>query len=94
MKNKHPLFDAYVEACSYPGNLNVQAAELALSEYVAALGIERKIVRLERGWRVEQHPSLLKTMREIAADICKRTSSLDALAAQRSEEQTSELQSQ
>ena len=88
MKNttaKHPLFDAYVEACNYPGKLDESAVEAALSVYLRALGIERKIVRLRQGWTLKENPSLASCVEWILFDFIKRIGynpiGLDALAA-------------
>ncbi|MGA2890339.1 MAG: hypothetical protein ABSE51_20025, partial [Terracidiphilus sp.] len=69
---KHPLFDAYVEACNYPGKLDETAVVAALSDYLAALGIKREIGRIRQGWRLEDYPSLQKSTEAILADFQKR----------------------
>jgi hypothetical protein len=77
---KHPLFDAYIEACTYPGKLDEKAVKSALGTYLSALGIKRKIVRLAPGWTLSQHPSLDQTINLILDDFQKRAA-LDALDA-------------
>jgi hypothetical protein len=85
--NKHPLFDAYVEACNYPGRLDESAVEESLGQYLAALGIKREIVRIRQGWTLDALPSLKKSVNLILADFQKRTgykpgsAALAALAA-------------
>ena len=70
---KHPLFDAYVEACNYPGKLDESAVESSLQEYLSALGVKRDIVHLRQGWTLEQNPSLSRTVNAILDDFQKRT---------------------
>ena len=65
---KHPLFDAYVEACNYPGKLDESAVESSLQEYLSALGVKRDIVHLRQGWTLEQNPSLSRTVNAILDD--------------------------
>jgi hypothetical protein len=86
---KHQLFDAYVEACNYPGKLDETAVESALQQYLSALGVKRDVVRLRQGWTLDENPPLARTINEILDDFQKRTgykpnskkSSLAALAA-------------
>jgi len=70
---KHPLFDAYVEACNYPGKLDEVAVESSLREYLAALGVKRNIVRLRQGWTLAENPPLALTINAILDDFQKRT---------------------
>ena len=70
---KHPLFDAYVEACNYPGKLDEAAVERSLTMYLEALGVKRTVVRLRQGWTLEEHPPLAHTVSEILTDFCKRS---------------------
>lgn len=48
----------YLAACDYPGFLDEAAVEQHLRDYLTALGIERHVVRLRRGWTVDDYPSL------------------------------------
>lgn len=54
------LVEDFMAACEYPGRLDAAAVEIALAEYLKALGVTRKIVRLEKGWRLAEHPALKK----------------------------------
>jgi len=72
-KPKHPLFDAYVEACNYPGKLDESAVESSLQQYLSALGVKRDVVRLKQGWTLEEHAPLDRTINEILDDFQKRT---------------------
>lgn len=54
------LIEDFKTACDYPGKLDAAAVEAALAEYLKALGITRKIVRLEKGWTLADHPTLKK----------------------------------
>ncbi len=69
---KHPLFAEYVEACNYPGTINEDAVQLALREYLSALGIKRNVVRLRRGWNLQDHPPLRRAVVAILDDFAKR----------------------
>jgi hypothetical protein len=70
---KHPLFDAYVEACNYPGKLDEPAVESALQQYLAALGVKRDVVHLRQGWTLQGNPPLAKVINEILDDFQRRT---------------------
>lgn len=74
----HPYHDRYVEACNYPGRLDPAAVERSLDEYCKALKVERKIVRIERGWTLDNYPELDKTVDEILADFAKRAGGVEA----------------
>ena len=52
------LIALHTEACNYPGRLDEAAVEKAIREYLAALGVTRSVVRLRRGWTLEDHPDL------------------------------------
>jgi hypothetical protein len=62
----------FVAACDYPGLLDVAAVEQALAQYCAALGVKRKIVRLEQGWSLDEHPSLARYVDRVLEDFAKR----------------------
>jgi hypothetical protein len=75
--------ERYSAACDYPGRLDEAAVAENLGVYLHALGVERKIVRLPSGWRLEEHPALLKYTNAILDDLVKRNPAfaLDARAA-------------
>jgi len=78
--------EQFVAACDYPGLLDVPAVEAALGQYCKALGVERKIVRLEQGWELQDHPSLARYVDRVLKDFGKRNpeaalAALDALDA-------------
>jgi hypothetical protein len=52
------LVEPFQAACHYPGTLDVAAVESALATYLQALGLQRSVVRLEKGWPLAQHPPL------------------------------------
>lgn len=70
--DKHPLFDAYVEGCNFPGVLDKPTVERELYAYLEALGVERKVVQLERGWTLEQHPEISRSVDELTAEIIEK----------------------
>jgi len=78
----------YTEACAYPGRLDETAVESALVEYFNALGVKRDVVRLRRGWRLDDHPALRTAIDGVIDDFLRRRdaqaarAALDALAAQ------------
>ena len=59
---------SYTDACTYPGRLDVASVERHLHDYLRVLGVARNIVRIERGWKLDDHPSLARTVDEIAMD--------------------------
>ncbi len=77
---RHPDFDRYVEACNYPGRIDPPEVERHLRAYVAALGIQRDVVQIKRGWQLEELPDLDRTVREIASKV-KGSASRAARAA-------------
>ena len=66
------LFRRYVAACDYPGALDADAVESHLRRYLAALGIERRILRLNIGWELADHPSLARYVDRVLEDFAKR----------------------
>lgn len=61
----HPDHERYVKACSYPGLLDAVAVERHLADYLSALGVKRKIIRLPLGWSLRSHPSLENYVKEV-----------------------------
>ena len=59
------LLKKYTEACNYPGLLNKTAVEKSLREYLDALGVKRKIQRIEQGWTLAEYPSLERYTRAV-----------------------------
>lgn len=57
--------ERYVKACNYPGVLDEAAVEAHLQEYLSALGIRRRIVRIRKGWKLDQYPSLDRYVDEV-----------------------------
>ena len=68
-----PPFDAFVEACTYPGVLDEARVTATLEQYLKALGVTRRVERLRRGWRLEDHPVLERTIAAILKDFAKRS---------------------
>ena len=86
-KNKKTKdFDRFVMACTYPGVIDPGAVESHLRDYLKALGVERKIVRLDANWSLDDHPDLAASVDAVLADFAKRVgvkppSARDARAA-------------
>ena len=70
---KANLIGPFADACSYPGLLDEQAVERSLADYLAALRVERKIVRLRDGWNLAEHESLNRQANAILDDFAQRT---------------------
>lgn len=51
---------AYGAACEYPGKIDERSAEQNLQAYCAALGIQRAVRQLRRGWSFAQEPALAR----------------------------------
>jgi len=79
----HPDHERYVKACEYPGELDEAAVERHLGEYLKALGVERKIVRLPVGWSLEKFPALKSYIEEVLAEFVKRAPAQPAARAAR-----------
>lgn len=69
------LVEPFQAACQYPGTLDVAAVESALATYLQALGLQRSVVRLEKGWTLAQHPPLQTQVADILGDIARLGSS-------------------
>ena len=69
---------SYTDACTYPGRLDVASVERHLHDYLRVLGVARNIVRIERGWKLDDHPSLARTVDEIARDAWAARAARDA----------------
>ena len=65
--------ERYTAACNFPGTLNSEEIETHLQTYLQALGVERKIQRLESMWNLADHPSLERQIHEILDDFEKRS---------------------
>jgi len=48
------LLREYSQACEYPGLIDPPAVTRHLEAYVRALGIERRVVQVRRGWSLEE----------------------------------------
>lgn len=68
----------YEDACNYPSIIDPVAVEKHLRSYMIALGIDRHVVRLERGWRLDAHPSLARNVTAILDDFRSRRDASDA----------------
>jgi len=64
--------EKYKTACNYQVAVDDTAVERALREYVAALKIERDVVKLQRGWTVDTYPALKASVFAILRDFKKR----------------------
>ena len=75
----------FTEACNYPGCIDEAEVENHLRGYLAALGVERTIVRLREGWTLDEHPALARSINAGIDDFGKRSpaarAALDALDA-------------
>lgn len=76
------LFKQYVSACTYPGLLDGAAVESALKGYLGALGIERNVVRIERGSSLGGYPALEKGIPPPLNNFFNSKAALTALTAQ------------
>jgi hypothetical protein len=63
--------ERYAAACEYPGTLDETAVERHLAAYLAALDVERAVVRLRAGWTLDQHPALARTVDAIFEDLAE-----------------------
>jgi len=74
--------ERFTAACDYPGTLNQAAVETHLAAYLKALGIDRKIQRIDPGWVVADYPDLEIYVNRVLDDFAKRVGyKRDALAA-------------
>lgn len=64
--------ERYVEACNLTNPIDEAAVESHLREYLRALGINRNVCRIRRGWKIDDYPDLAKTVDEIIVDAQKR----------------------
>lgn len=64
-------FERYIEACNYPGVLDVAGVESNLRAYLKALKVKRHVVRLEAGWKLDDHPSLKRYTDRVLDDLIK-----------------------
>ena len=81
-QQRDELLARYTEACTYPGRLDEAAVIDALAKYLAALGISRRVVRLDAGWSLDTHPSLRRYVLSVLDDFGRRRDALDARDAQ------------
>jgi hypothetical protein len=65
--------ERFVAACDYPGILDERAVEESLREYLAALGITRKIVRLGPTWGRMDQPSLAPNVNATLVEFAQRS---------------------
>jgi hypothetical protein len=72
------LLEEFKAACNYPGKLDEEAVNTALRRYCIALGVKRDVMRLRRGWRVEDIHALKCWALRIADDIKARRAASDA----------------
>ena len=80
---KEPTLADFSAACDYPGTLNESLVEKSLAEYLSVLGVERKIQRLPVGWKLNEHPSLERSVNRILDDFTKRNPNAVAARAAR-----------
>ena len=72
-------FDRYVAACDYPGVLDEAKVNESLTQYCAALGITRKVQRIDRPWW--RNLQLLETVIGVARAVLDALAARDARAA-------------
>jgi len=70
--------ERYLQACNYPGMLDVPAVQRHLADYCGALGVTRQIVRLAAGWRLADHPSLARSIRRVLDEFAYNDGSVRA----------------
>ena len=73
--------ERFTEACNFPGILDTGKVEAHLKTYLGSLGMQRKIVRLQSGWELADHPPLLKNIHWILDDWVRRSPSVRAALA-------------
>lgn len=73
--------ERYTRSCDYPGVLDELEVEHHLGLYLAALGEKRRVVRIRRGWRLEDHPSMVGYANAVLSDLLKRRDASAARAA-------------
>jgi len=73
--------EQYKEACNYPGRLDQGEVEKNLRAYLKALGVKRTVRRLERGWKLDDHPAIERAARSVLDDFAKWRDALVALDA-------------
>ena len=78
MNNHVSDFDRYVAACNYDQPPNEAEVERQLALYFKALGVQRKIKRLPRGWRLDTEPDL----HAYVLDVIKRSGPSSSHAVQ------------
>ena len=74
--------EQYIQACNYPGRLDVAEVEKQLAQYLMMFKIDRRIVRLESGWTLAQHPSLQRSVYAILDRLRSAVTKFDAQDAQ------------
>ena len=73
--------EKYIEACTYPGNLDPTAVESGLQKYLGALGVQRQIRRLARGWDLQTETHLKATVELLLSDFARARDARAAIAA-------------
>ena len=66
-------FVRYVEACKYPGRLDVVVVEQSLKAYLNAIGAQRTVRRLPIGWDLATEEPLRHSVLMVLDDFAKRT---------------------
>ena len=76
MSNK--LLEDYTKACTYPGRLDERAVNESLRKYCEALGVQRTVARIPRGWTPDSVDGLRMWGEKLAMEICKNSAASDA----------------
>src|ERR1019366_6523970 len=77
----HPRHHEYMAACDYPGRLDPAAVENHLRDYLSALGVNREVVRIRRGWSTATDQHLCDYLVQIARDAIDARAARAARAA-------------
>jgi hypothetical protein len=71
--------DDYKLACDcYPGSLDENAVDGSLKRYLSALGVDRDVRRLRRGWTLDDEPAIERLALELAKEIGAALAARDA----------------
>lgn len=59
----------FIEACNYPGKIDIEKVELALKSYLSCLRIERDVRQLKKNWNVYHYPDISESVRNVLTTI-------------------------
>lgn len=68
----HKDHGRYAAACNFPGTIDEGEVERQLGEYLRALSVQRKIVRLGPDWLLDEQPALKRYVNAVLDDFAGR----------------------